>query len=130
MFSFSKLQAAMTKMRFKDDSALRTIGLAKLSKTFDAYPLTEDGQKIFVLVPRGMEPTMAQKLENHVAVNSVLVLVSKEAGMEKIWPNAEALQAAANFKPPVPSSPKLAAALRPKVETQERVELDFEIVEE
>lgn len=123
MLAFAKLQSAMTRLRFKDESALREIGLAKLSKTYDAYPLVEEGGKIFVLLPRGMDPGEARQLSNGAAVKRVVVLAQGAKGVAKIWPTPEAEALAA--------SAVTAAAPRAKAtaETAE-AELDFEIVEE
>lgn len=117
MFPFSKLQTAMTRLRFKDESALRDIGLAKLSKTFDAYPLMEEGGKIYVLLPRGMDPVEARQLNDQGAVKKVVVLAQRGNGVAKVWPSAAsevAVQAPVQAVKPAP----------------EAVAIDFEIVEE
>lgn len=119
MLPFSKLKIAMTRLRFKDDSALRELGLAKLTKTFDAYPIVEDGQKIFVLLPRGLDPAAAQKLDGPEAAKSVVVLTRQGESVAKLWPNAGAPAAAA--------APAKAA---PAPQEGNAGGIDFEIVEE
>lgn len=116
MFSFSQLQAAMPRLRFKDESALRSLGLVKLIKTFDAYPLTEDGVKIYVLLPRDMEPSVAQKLGAVVAAKSVIVLAQSGEAVAKLWPTEKAVADAISV--PTKAPEPVAATM------------DFEIVEE
>ena len=119
MLPFDKLQLAMARLRFKDETALRSLGLAKLNKKYDAYPILDGAQKIYVLLPRGMEPTKAQKLENFAAASSVVVLGETPAGIAKIWPSPEVVEAARR-------------AHREAAATAEagQVSLDFDIVEE
>jgi hypothetical protein len=132
MLTFAKLQAAMTRLRFKDESALRGLGLAKLDKTFDAYPLVEDGQKIYVLLPRVMDPVKAQKMDAPTAVKAVIVLAKKGEAVSKIWPTPEAAKEAleAHQAPAKVEEPAAPAAAAPAAGGNAAPVLDFEIVEE
>lgn len=92
MLPFHGLKTVMRHLRFKDETALRSLGLAKLVRAYDTYPIKEGNRRLYCLLPRGMPPSMAQKFETATAARNIIVLEEAGAGIHKIWPNPEALQ--------------------------------------
>jgi len=83
---FHQIQASLARLRFKDESALRTVGLAKLAKAYDAYPIAEDDLKLIFLLPRGLTPLAAGRLDARLA-RQIIVLAESPNGPRKIWPH-------------------------------------------
>ena len=130
MLPFDQLQLVMSKLRFADETALRTIGLAKLSKSFDAYPYVDGGRKLYCLLPKGMDVSQARQLSLGAASQKIIVLQQGARGYAKVWPSAEGMaQAAAQpLKQAVGQSP-VAPAPQPQAEPEGPLG-DLEIVEE
>ncbi len=90
MLPFHGLQSVMSKLRFKDETALRGLGLAKLVRTYDAYPVQEGSRRLFCLLPRGMPPATAQKFGTEAAAKQIIVLEKAGETLSKIWPTGDA----------------------------------------
>jgi len=86
MLPFHGLQSVMSKLRFKDETALRGLGLAKLVRTYDAYPVQEGSRRLFCLLPRGLPPATAQKLGREAAAKQIIVLEKAGESLSKVWP--------------------------------------------
>ena len=131
MLPYDQLQMMMTKLRFADETALRTIGLAKLSKAYDAYPIVEGGRKVYCLLPKGMDVAQARQLSAGAASQKIIVLQQGQRGFAKVWPNADGTAVvAAPLKMAVGESPVAPApAAEPAAEPEGPVG-DLEIVEE
>lgn len=91
MLPFQGLQTVMSKLRFKDETALRGLGLAKLVRTYDAYPVQEGSRRLFCLLPRGMPPSTAQKFGKEAAAKQIIVLEKAGESLSKIWPVGDAV---------------------------------------
>lgn len=91
MLPFQGLKSVVSRIRFKDESALKGLGLTKLVRTYDAYPLKEGARRIFCLLPRGVSPSVAQKMEFDTAVRQIVVLEDNGRGLSRIWPVPESL---------------------------------------
>lgn len=104
MFPYAQFQSVISRLRFKDETALRGLGLAKLGKAYDAYPIAEGARKLFVLLPRGMDPQSAQKLGEAHATRQIIVLEHGAKGVAKVWPTTEAEKAAAQQPAPKAAS--------------------------
>ena len=89
MLPFHGLQSVMSKLRFKDETALRGLGLAKLVRTYDAYPVQEGSRRLFCLLPRGLPPTTAQKFGKEAAAKQIIVLEKSGESLSKIWPTGD-----------------------------------------
>jgi hypothetical protein len=89
MLPFHGLQSVMSKLRFKDETALRGLGLAKLVRTYDAYPVQEGSRRLFCLLPRGLPPAAAQKFGKEAAAKQIIVLEKAGEGLSKVWPAAD-----------------------------------------
>lgn len=89
MLPFHGLQSVMSKLRFKDETALRGLGLAKLVRTYDAYPVQDGSRRLFCLLPRGLPPASAQKLGKEAAASQIIVLEKAGESLSKIWPTAD-----------------------------------------
>jgi len=79
----------MSKLRFKDETALRGLGLAKLVRTYDAYPVQEGSRRLFCLLPRGLPPATAQKFGKEAAANQIIVLEKAGESLSKVWPTGD-----------------------------------------
>jgi hypothetical protein len=88
MFSFKDLRSTLGNVRFADDTFFREAGLQTLSRRFESYPSTFEGNKIYVLVPRGMDPRNAQRMEEAEAVGKMIVLMGTKNHWSKAWPAA------------------------------------------
>lgn len=88
MLPFEQLQLVITKLRFKDDSALKTFGLVKLSKIYDTYPITDGGVKLHCLIPKGMSASNASQLSKAAASEKIVVLQENGKALAKVWPSA------------------------------------------
>ena len=89
MLPFHGLQSVMSKLRFKDETALRGLGLAKLVRTYDAYPVQDGSRRLFCLLPRGLPPATAQKFGKEAAAKQIIVLEKAGESLSKIWPAGE-----------------------------------------
>lgn len=105
MLPYSQLLAMIPKLRFKDDTALRSIGLAPLSKSYDAYPVSESGRKCYCLIPKGAEIPTAAKLTPMTAVKQIIVLREEIKGFAKVWPNPDSTKAEPEPAPKVEMKP-------------------------
>lgn len=104
MLPFQGLQSVMSKLRFKDETALRGLGLAKLVRTYDAYPVQEGSRRLFCLLPRGMPPSMAQKFGKEAAAKQIIVLEKAGESLSKVWPVGDGVSDQAKPKNSQPSS--------------------------
>lgn len=104
MFTQNHLATAMTRLRFKDDTLLRSLGLAKLGQAFDAYPLVEEGRNRYFLLPKGMTTATVTGRD---AAAKIIVLEKQGARLVKIWP-AEGQAAAAPAEPAPRAQPEKA----------------------
>ena len=98
MLPYQGLQSVIGKLRFKDDTALRGLGLAKLTRTFDAYPVQDGSRRLYCLLPRGLAPSEAQKFKIETAIRQIIVLEQIPTGVSRVWPHGDV-----GGKPPKPS---------------------------
>ena len=89
MLPYLGLQSVIGKLRFKDDTALRGLGLAKLIRTFDAYPVQDGSRRLFCLLPRGLSPAEAQKFKMETAIREIIVLEQIPTGVSRVWPHGD-----------------------------------------
>ena len=99
MLPYDQLRLVMAKLRFADETALRTIGLAKLAKKYDAYPLVEGGRRLYCLLPKGMNMSQARQLSAGAASQTIIVLQEGQRGFAKVWPLGEGAAAQAASAP-------------------------------
>ncbi len=95
MLPYDQLVAMLGKLRFKDDTALRSMGLAPLAKTYDAYPVQEPSGRLYYLLKKGAEVPTARKLTPQTALSQIIVLKAEGTSVAKVWPNSAATATAA-----------------------------------
>jgi hypothetical protein len=120
MLPFQGLQSVMSKLRFKDETALRGLGLAKLVRTYDAYPVQEGSRRLFCLLPRGMPPSTAQKFGKEAAAKQIIVLEKAGESLSKIWPVGDSGSDHGKDKDSQPAS-KVGSTVPTQVSAQEDV---------
>src|SRR5690606_21564155 len=74
MIKFMSFYSAIANLKFPDKMILRGVGLNHLYKFYDAYPTQHEGERLFILLPRGMDPKTAVKLTEAAAAKQVLIL--------------------------------------------------------
>jgi len=81
------LSALLKGCRFPDEQILRGGGLDKISKAYDAFPQTQDGIKLCLLLPKGLPPADALRLDvGQLAARRVIVLREQGSTWSKMWP--------------------------------------------
>ena len=89
MFSYKDLKNTLANVRLADETFFREAGLQPLSRRFESYPATHEGQKIYVLLPRGLDPKNAQRMEESDAESKLMVLTGNRNHWAKAWPAVE-----------------------------------------
>lgn len=87
MLPFNVLQETLKNLRLPDGEMLKRGSLAPLAKTFEAYPVHQNGKKLCVLVPIGLKPKAASLLEESQLATRVVVLAHEDGKWAKVWPN-------------------------------------------
>jgi hypothetical protein len=88
--SFTDIQQTVGKLAFSDPQALREAGgFEKLMMIYEVYPVQIAGQKVCILIKRGLSPRKAKALTEREAAVNVLVLEKIEGRWNRAWPITE-----------------------------------------
>lgn len=111
MFKIDQLKKTLARLHFPDKALLRGTKLAPLAKSYDAYPVMQDGRRLCVLVSSGISPQEASRLMDAQARSKIVVLQEEIGQWVKVWPTADAdteTAAKANAEPaPAPAEGEL-----------------------
>jgi len=89
-------------LNFKDYEILDRIGLKKLTRSHDAYPVNFRGQQLVAIIPRGWTEAKITALSEHIAMQQVTIVarVKKNDVLDwvRVWPTNKEVEHLAPLK--------------------------------
>ena len=89
--TFAALRESLSTCRTTDPSVLRMGRLIKLADIYNAYPIRFENSSFCVLLPKGIKPSEAAKLDDAGAVERKIFVINSKS-LQIIWPVAPTVE--------------------------------------